>query len=551
LLARLVTQGEIAVKRLLLASFLFLSVRQPVQAVAPPPVADQWIVVSAPAFRTAIEPLCAARRAQGLLVRVVPVADVLTPMEIRNGEAGKLRDHLHHLCRSHPGRSFVLLVGAVEAANEKQIARIVVPPLRGTVGRMKGQPSDNGYGCPQGGLVPTVAVGRLPVAAEDEAEALVRRILTFEGDDRPGDWKRRLTVLAGIPAYNPVVDRVVENLALSRFDKLSPSWIGKAIYSNPRSRFCVPDRLLRKTALRTVEEGSAFIVYLGHSNAEGLYGGEAPYLDRQDWARLRIGRGAGVFVTFGCNGCQLKGPDGEGYGVSAIRNGNGPVAVLGSHGICFAAMAQLAADGLFRRAFQDDLPERLGLAWLALKTGLAKGSIDPITYRLLDAVDGDSHIPQAVQRQEHLEMFVLLGDPALRLPRLPRDLSVEAGAPTAGHPWTVRGRAPLRLEGARVRVSLERTVSSQPTNPAPLPKDAGPARDAVMLANFEKANTFAVVIGETTIREGRFAVTLKVPDRLSGPNLVVRVHAATEKEEAQVALPCRVGRPAETHHRTP
>jgi hypothetical protein len=192
-----------------------------------------------------------------------------------------------------------------------------------------------------------------------------------------------------------------------------------------------------------VEEGQAFTLYLGHSSAEGLYAGEAPFLDRTDWARLKIARGAGAFVTFGCNGCQLKGQGGEGYGVAAFRNPDGPVAVLGSHGICFAAMVQLAADGLFERCFTGRLPERLGAGWLALEAGLARGKIDALTYRLLDGVDGDPNIPQPAQRQEHLEMFVLLGDPALRLPAVPQDVDVQAvGGVAPGQPLTVRGARP-------------------------------------------------------------------------------------------------------------
>ena len=97
---------------------------------------------------------------------------------------------------------------------------------------------------------------------------------------------------------------------------------------------------------------------------------------------------------------------------------HGPVAILGSHGICFAAMVQLAADGLLESFGTTAPPERLGDCWLRVKHGVAKGKIDDLSYRLLDAVDGDSTIPQATQRLEHLEMFLLLGDPALRLPQV-------------------------------------------------------------------------------------------------------------------------------------
>src|SRR5205085_1782495 len=108
-------------------------------------------------------------------------------------------------------------------------------------------------------------------------------------------------------------------------------------------------------------------LYLGHSDAEAFYAGRARFLDRDDWARMTIRRGPGVFATFGCNGCQLSGADGEGYGVAAVRNPGGPVAVLGSHGICFAAMVELCTNGLFEGYFAARPPQRLGEAWLAVK----------------------------------------------------------------------------------------------------------------------------------------------------------------------------------------
>jgi len=494
--------------------------------------AKQWIVVTAPAFRKAIEPLCQQRKAQGLRVLVVPTTEVLSANEIRAGDSRKLCEHINKLCREHQGPSFVLLVGAIEGGRLPEPETKVLPALTGTMGRMKGQPSDNGYGCANDSWTPTVPVGRFPARTEEEACGMVAKTLEYERDARPGPWRRRLTILAGIPAYNPLVDRLVESLALARFARLSPIWTGQAIYSNPQSRFCLPDDLLHQRALQYVRDGEAFTLYLGHSSAEGLYGGEAPYLDREDWAQLRIERGQGVFLTFGCNGCQLKGANGEGYGVAAMRNAHGPVAVVGSHGICFAAMVQLAADGLFESTFSNRPPERLGETWLAIKNGVARGKIDDFTYRLLDAVDGDKAIPQTTQRQEHLEMFVLLGDPALRLPVIPADVELKpAAAVVAGERLMVRGSVPKRLATARVRLTLERTVNSVPNDLERLPKDAGPARDRVMLANHERANRFVVATCEGVVKDGRFEANLEVPANLPWPRLILRAYAATERDE--------------------
>jgi hypothetical protein len=503
-------------------------------AITSPALAEeaQWLVITAPAFRDGLQPLCEQRKAQGFRVVVVSTSDILDAKQIRAGDATRLRDHIHKLCREFKGPSYVLLVGAIDAGQLREPEKFVVPALRGSVSRMKDQPSDNGYGCLGEDLLPTVAVGRFPVQSVAEAEGMVKKTLAYEKTGGPGDWRRRLTVLAGIPAYNPLIDRLVESQALARFDKLSPLWSGRALYQNPQSRFCVPDDQLHDRALQCVEDGQAFTLYLGHSNARGLWGGGARFLDRDDFARLTIRRGAGVFATFGCNGCQLRGDDGEGYGVAAMRNPSGPAAVLGSHGICFAAMVQLAADGLFQAGFTGKCPERLGAMWLGLKNGLAKGKIDAGTYTLLDAVDGDKDIPQSVQRQEHLEMFVLLGDPALRLPGLPDDVRLNVdGEAAAGKSVIVRGEVPERLRGAKVRLTLERPLSSEPESLALVPRKAGPERNRLLLANHERANNFVVASKEITLAGNQFENRIQLPAEIPWPRLILRAFATTQRAD--------------------
>lgn len=486
-------------------------------AAEPPPAL--WVVVTAPRLREAVRPLCQLRQAQGFRVEVVETDD--------RPDAARLREQVTALCRTCPGRSYVLLVGDLAT----------VPALPGTISRMKDQPSDNGYGCPDDKLLPSVAVGRFPVRTTREAEVMVAKTMAYEGDDRPGEWRRQLTVLAGVPAYNPLVDRLVEALAVARFARLNPAWSGRCIYTNPASRFCVPDDDLHDRALDYVRQGQAFTLYLGHSNACGLWAGKARYLDRDDWAVL-TSRHPGVFVTFGCNGCQLSGRDGEGYGVAAARNPGGPVAVLGSHGVCFAAMVQLAADGLFDSLFAAALPERLGDAWLRLKAGVAKGKIDGLTYTVLDAVDGDGSIPQATQRLEHLEMFVLLGDPALKLAVMPVDVKLSAeGDAAPGRALTVRGELPARLAGAEVRVMLERPASSQPLGLAPLPKAPPDDRARALRANHQRANRFVLLTKSVAAPARRFETTLELPADLPWDRVILRAYAVTGRHEGMGVLP--------------
>src|SRR5258708_28039678 len=120
---------------MLIAGFLALL------SLLPPPVGStppQWVLVTAPAYRKAIQPLCEHRISQGMRVDVVDAGEHITPEEIRKGEATKLRRQVNEFCRKHKGTSYVLLVGAVEA--DKDAARTVVPPLAGTAGRERGAP---------------------------------------------------------------------------------------------------------------------------------------------------------------------------------------------------------------------------------------------------------------------------------------------------------------------------------------------------------------------------------------------------------------------------
>jgi len=491
----------------------------------------RWIVVTAPAFRAAVQPLCQQRQAQAFDVVVLETTDVLTPKEIQAGDAQKLRGRINQLCRAARGPAYVLLVGAVDTARPGDAVRTVVPPLPGTVSRMKGQASDNGYGCLGKELLPEVAVGRFPARNKEEARTMVQKTLAYEKDDRPGPWRRQLTVLAGLPGFNATLDGLVEQLAIAQLSRIDPSWTGRVIYHQAQSRFCLPDAELHDRALQYVGAGQALVLYLGHSNAEGFYGGRARYLDRDDWATLKIARGPGVFVSFGCNACQWQGPDGEGYGVAAIRNPHGPVAVIGAHAICFAAMNELMAQAFAESFLGQEPPERLGACWLGMKAGLAK-KVLPIYFPLLDAADGDPRIPSATQRLEHLEMFVLLGDPALKLPTVARDVKLSAaGEGRPGATLTIKGQVPPRLAGGHVRLTVERPTTSLPADLVPLPKLPGPARDQIMLDNHERANNFVLASATTLVRDGTFEGKLQLPGKLPWSKLVVRAYVHTPRQE--------------------
>src|SRR5439155_618615 len=120
----------------------------------------QWLVVTAPAFRAELVPLIEHRRDDGLKIVVIETTNVLTQEQIRQGNGILLQDHIKQLFHQSKGPNYVLLVGAVTAANPVTAEKTVVPTLLGTIGRMKGQSSDYGYSLPGQYGSPAVAVGR-------------------------------------------------------------------------------------------------------------------------------------------------------------------------------------------------------------------------------------------------------------------------------------------------------------------------------------------------------------------------------------------------------
>lgn len=499
-----------------------------------------WVAATAPAFRAALGPLIEHRRAQGFRVSVIETTDVLSGEEIWFGQGAPLQSRIGRWLEAGQGPKYVLLAGVAGTSDPAEAGRIVVPTMAGKVGVMKGLPSDYAYGLPSqdGKGVSAAAVGRFPARTVEEMQGMVRKTLAFERESRPGAWRNRVVFVQGNPGAGAMGDMFVEQLFAQRLGGLPEFWSLQAVCHNSVSAYYCPDDRLHEAALDCLQAGALFSVYLGHSGPEGLWSVNTNFLSRDDWARLHQGPGQGVFFSCGCFGCQMGGSEDEGYGLAAMRNRGGPVAVIGASGESYSAAGLLAVDGLLWCWAQTALPARLADYWLAVQGGLAQGPMDELTFALLDKSDGSGgKVPLAEQRREDLEMWMLLGDPALGLPVLPADVSLEAAGPVgAGRSLAVSGVLPARLAGAALRVTLERPLASHPADLGRLPADTPEnraARDGVADENRRRANQFVLAAASATAEGVRFKCALAAPDKLSWPRVVVRAYAEKGAECGQ------------------
>ncbi len=518
---------------------------------AAPNLPAQWILATAPAFHEPLKPLIDRRRADGLKVMVVDTTNVLSAAQIRAGNGAALQAYLEPLVRNYDGPSYVLLAGAIAAKDSPNPEQVVLPALSGMTARMKGRPTDYGYGVVSESGLPRASVGRFPARKPGQMTALVRKTLAFERQSPSAETANRLLVVQGNPGGGMFAEIFVRQTTSPRLKLVDPSWTMRMISHLNGSAFYLPTDALHERASAFLEEGELFAFYLGHSMSAGLTSGPTNFLSAADWANVNMRRGQGIFFTCGCFACQWDQernqgassdlPKGEAYGIAAFLNPSGPVAVIGATGESYAAPGLWAIDGLLRCFSRSPFPSRLGDYWRAAQDGLAHDELDDLTFKLFDMSDGTSaKVPMAVQRQEHLEMWTLLGDPALRLPIAQGSIHVNPVGPIVpGQTVRIHGELPERLNNATVRVALERTFGSRPADLVDMrtiPQDDVPAREEAMITNQARANHTLLVEAETKAQGRGFECVLDVPPELPWPLLVVRAFATAGTEAARGAI---------------
>lgn len=247
----------------------------------------QWILVSPPGFRPALAPLIEHRRAEGFKVVVLETTNVFSQEQLPQRDGKPLQARLIELVQHYNGRTCLLLAGLVGRVGTSNTESTIAPSLRGATGRMQGEASDADYGLPGKDGTPIVAVGRFPACTKVELQAMVQKTLDFEADSQPAAWRNRLLLLLGNPGGGSLAEMYVQQSLAAHLATLHPSWDVRTIFNVPLSPYYLPRPLDRETALRYVQDGNMFAVYLGHSFAAGL-GLDGRFMLRQDWADLSI-----------------------------------------------------------------------------------------------------------------------------------------------------------------------------------------------------------------------------------------------------------------------
>ncbi len=491
----------------------------------------KWVLVTPPEWESALQPLAAARRTQGLEV-VILHPDPSSPA---GGSAEEAGNDLRRRIREAAGTSgprHVLLAGDFPAPDDHGASLPSVPSARGSILRMTDRPSDNPFGCPDGSREPDLAVGRLPVRSEAEARAAVEKILAFEQNVRQSSWARDVRLVAGYheapPSFAPLADNVINNLGARLISRLPPAWrLAEALVHINGSPWQTPGAALPALAHQAAARPGMLLAYMGHSAAEGAVSKSQFFFGSVAWPSLKQEPRLGLLFTCGCHACEVGLPGANrSWGAAAFLSPGGPAAVIGSHGESSAAMGYLAITGVLEGLREKD-PRRVGDLFLSAKRGIARSAISDADYALLTLGDGLSfQATPADVRQEHLEMWMLFGDPAMLLSLPPVNLALtSSGAPGPGSSLTITGQLPPGLATATLRFTLERLPGTTPAEALEeVPSSPEEARTRAMVNNLQRQNTLEIT-SHTIMAEHRFSLDFKLPDPCPWEKFIVRVRS--------------------------
>ncbi|MHC5081616.1 MAG: C25 family cysteine peptidase [Planctomycetota bacterium] len=443
--------------------------------------------------------LAAHRGATGLRVRIEVLED-----RVKEGVVSRttLKNFIRDVHRDSGGRlKFLLLMGdGPEAGTDARLGRLRIPPFivkpRYADSRWpydKEIASDTWYGMLDEDLVPELAVGRLPADGKSDALVMVRKIIEYEESRDFGPWRKRVNVIAGTGGFGPMVDAFLEGTFRTYMTELlDPAFDVTLTYGNPRSPYCFPPPGFSEKVIERINAGSLVTAYVGHGSP-GRFdsiqwkGKRFPICDARDVEKIEVRGGSPVVVIIACSTGYFdrEGPDCISEKMMALERG--PVAVFSS-----TRISHPYANGILGRELivhlMQPVHRTVGEAILAVKKTLLHP--EGKEQQVIDRFAGLIMKPGTLKpcREDHVHLYNLLGDPAMRL-AYPKGKARIHAKETArfGEKIGVRCRLEAERTGQWI-LTLEAKRGELLEKPVPVKGLEGAEALKAMAENWKKAN---------------------------------------------------------------
>lgn len=322
--------------------------------------------------------------------------------------------------------------------------------------------------------LPDVMLGRIPARNVDEARIVLEKIQRYEQHPPRGEWKRRVTYIAGEGRFGPA-DQLLEELFRTMVDRMVPPAFDISMtYANPLSVYCPPPMALVDVSLRRLGEGALLFNYIGHGHAEGFDRLEWdnkrwPILRTGDLARLAAdeGRGLPIALLTCCSTGWYDLPRESGkvsLAEAMMLHPSGPIAVIAgsrpTHPYANTIIQKNITTALLDRRASTIGEMDLWATRAMTKRDAADLEIDALAYPI--ALAGRWKVGLNELRSMHMSLYNLFGDPATAIPHPVSSVNnlVFIRDASEKERWTILGHIPgMKRGGAVITIETARTSS--------------------------------------------------------------------------------------------
>ena len=351
-----------------------------------------YLIIAYEDFIAPVEALASWREAQGLTVALIDVADVYDEFSYGNLSPDAIRDFLafaYHEWEA-PAPEFALLVGdgsfdykdygGYTALGEMNY----VPPKLTRAGIVK-TVVDNFFACVDGeDHLADIYLGRFPAKTAAQVEAMVDKVIAYETTPDPDLFNTTVMMVAGQEAeFVQASDQLIE-------EYLCPPHQGQEIYQS------VLGSGITQAIIDGIDAGALLVNYRGHGSVS-LWADQlgAVIFHESDVDRLDNFELYPIVSSSTCLDGYFANPFLHSLGEELIRTaGKGSVAGFHSSGYASEPLTFTLNQGFFESLFTDN--ERV---------------LGPVIR------SARIHYYESHSASDPVDYSVLLGDPALRIPR--------------------------------------------------------------------------------------------------------------------------------------
>ena len=496
-------------------------------AMMPFAVAADVIVVRPRAWSAAMQPWKVYRESQGY--EVVELDSAHT--------AEAIRAAIKQVADAKPNTlKFILLASDVGVLPNQQIAIPVFYHRSTALVKFGGDEliaTDSTFGDLDGDDLPDVAVGRIPADSPQQLAKLLARTIDFERSQDAARWRRDVHVIAGVGGFGALADGAIEATTRRFLADRIPGWADVSMtQASPQSPFCPDPWRFSETTVERMNQGGMFWIYIGHGHVKSLDylrcdNQWLPIMTNANLPQVRIGPKSPIGLFLACYTGAFDAVE-DSLAEQLVTHDNGLVAAIASSRVSGPYGLAMLSNGMLSQCFEHRTAT-LGEILLNAKREMMQPAPDDkaaaakdqsqLLNALASALSPEGY-DLAAERQEHVWMMNLIGDPLLRL-NYPSELRLqELAQAKPGARVTVRGTSPfagqLQIEMAyrrgQLRPNLKQLDAFSP--------DMDDRRRTQL--TYETANARVVGQAEIAVESGDFALQINVPADLPRGKYCVR-----------------------------